>query len=195
MRIGTQYKYACVELSVDGTAIPWVHSITYLGVTLKSGSKFLIDLKPARTKFYRAFNSLYSKISKANEFLITSLLKMFCVPVILYGLEAISLNTSNLRALDTSLYNAMAKIFKSFYHYTLNWCMFYIDVLPLRLSYFKNKINFLSKMIETENNVIISLFDQFGRDELKRICDNLNINRKHCNKFVMTEHFFLNSLH
>ena len=75
MRIGTQFKYACAELTVDGTAIPWVHSITYLGVTLKSGSKFLIDLKPARTKFYRAFNSLYSKISKANEFLITSLFK------------------------------------------------------------------------------------------------------------------------
>ena len=58
MRIGTQFKYACAELTVDGITIPWVHSITYLGVTLKLkyGSKFLIDLKPARTKFYRAFN-------------------------------------------------------------------------------------------------------------------------------------------
>ena len=195
MRIGTQFKYACVELTVDGIAIQWVHSIPYLGVPLKSGSKFLIDLKPARTKFYRAFNSLYSKISKANEFLITSLLKTFCVPVILYGLEAVSLNNSNLRALDTPLYNAMAKIFKSFDHNILNWCMFYTDVLPLRLSYFKNKINFLSKMHETENNVIIYLFDQFGREELNIICNNFNINRNYCNKFVMTEHFFSNCLH
>ena len=120
MRIGTQFKYACVELTVDGTAIPWINSITYLGVTLKSGTKFLIDLKPARTKFYRAFNSLYSKISKANEFLITSLLKTFCVPVTLYGLEAFFLNASNFQALDTPLYNAMAKIFKSFDHNTLD---------------------------------------------------------------------------
>ena len=45
-------------------------------------------------------------------------------------------------------------------------------------------------MINTENNVIIYLFDQIGRDELQRICDNLNINRKHSNKFVMTVHFF-----
>ena len=37
--------------------------------------------------YYYDFESLYSKISKANEFLITSgLLKTFCVPVILYGL-------------------------------------------------------------------------------------------------------------
>ena len=50
-------------------------------------------------------------------------------------------------------------------------------------------------MIETENNVIISFFDQIGRDKLQRIRDNLNINRKHCSKFVMTEHFFLNDLH
>ena len=195
MRIGTQFKYACVELTVDGFAIPWVQSITYLGVTLKSASKCLIDLKPARTKFYRAFNSLYSKISKANEFLITSLLKTFCVPVILYGLEAFSLNTSNLRTLDTPLYNAMAKIFKSFDHNTLNWCMFYTDVLPLRLSHFKSKINFLSKMLETENNVIIYLFNQLGRDELHRICNNFNFDRNYCNKFTMTEHFVSNCLH
>ena len=82
-----------------------------------------------------------------------------CVSVILYGLEAFSLNTSNLQALDTPLYNAMTKIFKSFDHNTLNWCMFYTDVLPLRLSHFKNKINYLSKMIETENKVNISLFE------------------------------------
>ena len=138
---------------------------------------------------------MYSKISKANEFLITSLLKTFCVPVILYGLEAFSFNTSNLRALDTPLYNAMAKIFKSFDHNTLNWCMFYTDVLPLRLSYFKNKINFLSKMLETENSVIIYLFEQLGQDELHRICNNFNFNRNYCNKFIMTEHFFSNCLH
>ena len=45
-------------------------------------------------------------------------------------------------------------------------------------------------MIETKNNVFISLFDQIGRDELQKICDSLNINRKSCNKFAMTEHFF-----
>ena len=73
--------------------------------------------------------------------------------------------------------------------------MFYSDVLPLRLSYFKNKINFLSKMPETENNVIISLFDQLGWDELQRICNNFNFNRNYCNKFVMTEHFLSNCLH
>ena len=66
------------------------------------------------TIFYREFNLLYSKIPKANEFLITSPLKTVCVHVILYGLEAFSFNTSNLRALDTPSYNAMAKVFISF---------------------------------------------------------------------------------
>ena len=79
-----------------------------------------------------------------------------------------------------------ACIFKIKFRFNQVWTY----VLPLRLSYFKNKINFLSKMLETENNVIIYLFDQLGRDELHRICNNFNFNRNYCNKFVMTEHFF-----
>ena len=194
MRIGTQFKYACVELTVDGIAIPWVHSITYLDVTLKSGSMFLIDLKPARTKFYRAFNSLYSKISNANEFLITSLLKTFCVPVILYCLEAFSLNTSNLQALDTPLYHAMAKIFKTFDHNTLNWCLFYNDVLPLRLSYFKNKIIFYRKCLKLKTMWLFIFSTNLGGMnciEFVIISTSIGIS----NKFVMTEHFVSNCLH
>ena len=52
--------------------------------------------------------------------------------------------------------------------------MLHTDVLPLLLIYFKNKNNFLSKMIETENNEIGSLFDQ--------ICPRIN-----CKEFVIFE--------
>ena len=44
--------------------------------------------------------------------------------------------------------------------------MYYMDVLPHRYVYFKNKINFLSKMLKTENDMVVSLFKLFDHDEL-----------------------------
>ena len=65
----------------------------YLGITINSAANFSVDLKPYRAKFYRSFNAIYSKISKANEYLIVSLVKSFCVSVMMYyGLEALNLN-------------------------------------------------------------------------------------------------------
>ena len=58
IRIGKDFKLDCVQLTVDGTLIPWVPCFTYLGVALISATKFSLDLKPARIKFYRSFNSL-----------------------------------------------------------------------------------------------------------------------------------------
>ena len=47
--------------------------------------------------------------------------------------------------------------------------MYYMDILPLRYVYFKNKINFLSKMLKTGNDIVVSLFKIFGHDELVKL--------------------------
>ena len=132
------------------------------------------------TKLYRSFNSLYSKISKADEPLILSLVKTFCVPVIMFCLEALDLNTSTLAVIDTPMFNAMAKIFKTFDRNSLGWCMFYMDCLPSRHLYHKNKINFLSKMKSIDNSLIGYLFRLSGKVELARTLSNLAIDDVHC---------------
>ena len=58
----------------------------------------------------------------------------------------------------------------TFDHTILDSCMYFLNVLPPRLAYLKNRINFLLKMNKTENDVVIRLFDLFGKLELKTIC-------------------------
>ena len=144
-----------IEIKVNGSLIPWAGSFIYLGIALKSATRFSVEMKPARAKFYRSFNSLYCKIYKANENLISSLVHIFCVPIIVLSLEALNfvLNTSSLHGLDAPFYNVFAKNFKCHDRYILSWCMYYM-VLPLRYVYFKNKINFLSKMLKTGNDIV-----------------------------------------
>ena len=80
------------------------------------------------------------------------------------------------------MYNAMGKIFKTFDHTILDSCMYFLNVLPPRLAYLKNRINFLFKMNRTENDVVIGLFDLFGKLELKTICDFHNLPIAYCTR-------------
>ena len=90
-----------IEIKVNGSLIPWagsflfIYFFIYLGIVLKSATRFSVEMKPAKAKFYRSFNSLYCKIYKANENLISSLVHIFCVPIIVFSLEALNfvLNT------------------------------------------------------------------------------------------------------
>ena len=65
--------------------------------------------------------------------------------------------------------------------------MYYMDILPLRYVYFKNKINFLSKMLQTGNDIVVSLFKLFGHDELVKLCANFG--NEHPTKLNLLEHF------
>lgn len=172
LRIGKHVKHPCSDIVINGNTIAWTNHFVYLGVTIKAGTKFRIDLKQARCKFYRSFNALYSKIHKANESVIVSLIKSFCVPTLLYSLEALVLNATLLNNIDEPMYNAIGKVFKTFDRRTIRWCMFYMNVLPLRYDYVCRRTKFLLKMQTTENNLLSCLFGYFGQAEL------LNIGKK-----------------
>ena len=141
VRFGRRFNSVCSSVCINGVNIPWSDSVKYLGIVFTSGHKLLYDFKPSRADFFRSFNSIFSKIYKANETVIVSLIKSKCIPVLMYGLEALDLNQSNLN----KLCQVFGKIFKSFDKQILNNCMFYMDTLPLSAEYLLRKINFLKK--------------------------------------------------
>jgi hypothetical protein len=175
LRIGNNHKTFCKNLLINGSVIPWSNQLTYLGITIKSASKFIVEFKPNRVKFYRAFNSLYGKICKANEQLIVSLMKTFCIPLTMYGLDAINLNVSALNSLDNLLYNAFGKIFKTFNHEILSSCMYYMNCQPLRFDYYNRRLNFLSKLNRSENSVTKTWFEINGKNEQSNLAKMLNV--------------------
>ncbi len=175
IRIGKRFGSACFDLSTNGVLIPWSSTITYLGITIKSATKVQLDLKPCRAKFYRSFNSVYSKISRANEYLIVSLVNTYCSSVALYSLEALDLNKSLLRGLDKLLYRAFCKIFKTYDENIVNWCMYYMNTWPLRFEYLNRRIKFLTKISKSDNNLLITCYNVFGFAELCIIRSNMNI--------------------
>jgi hypothetical protein len=160
------HKSNCSGIVIDGNPIPWSDHLTYLGILIKSSAKFIVCQKPSRVKFYQAFNSLFCKIPKANVYTIVSLVKTFCIPCAMYSLEGLTLTASQLSSLDNLIYNAFAKIFGTYNHDTLDWCMYYSNCLPLRYQYYCRKSRFLLKMLKIDNNVIKTCFNLCGDREL-----------------------------
>ena len=175
MRIGKNFKASCSNVSIESIPIPWSNRISYLGITIRSSFKLMVDLKECRAKFYRSFNCLYSKIYLANEYLIVSLIKSFCTPVIMHSICALNLNASILNGLDNLLYNTFGKIFKTFDHKILNSCMFYMNCWPMSSEFHCRKINFLIKLNKIENECTRTWFEISGRRELSHLCNELKI--------------------
>src|SRR6218665_1387958 len=65
-----------------------------------------------RVKFYKSFNSLYSKCFKLSEPVLLHLINAHCKPFLLYGMEAVNLGSRELSTLNYTYSNAICKIFK-----------------------------------------------------------------------------------
>ena len=114
MRIGNRCNMQCNELLLDGTVLPFVDELKYLGVIIRKSLKFSRSLSSSKIKFYRSFNSIYSKVPGAPEDVLIHLFKSFCLPIITYACEALIPTRADLKVLDKLVTSAFNKIFKSF---------------------------------------------------------------------------------
>ena len=93
MRIGPpRHSKPCTHICIQGTPVAFCHRAKYLGVMLRFSVKFSVDLSYMKTKFYRAFNSLFHKSGKFRDELITlHLANAHCKPHLLYATECLGL--------------------------------------------------------------------------------------------------------
>ena len=114
LRIGQRYKSKCTDLYLSGQSLSYVAVIKYLGISIESGLKFRCSCANVVMKFYRSFNSLYSKCKSASsEVICINLLKSYCLPII-YGIEAVNPVNRDICKLDKLVSQAVSKIFCTF---------------------------------------------------------------------------------
>jgi len=112
LRFGTGYNNFVCPVMLNGQPLPLVSEVKYLGVVICAGRRFKISLNLVRMKFYRAFNALWSKLGgKASDTVILHLTKSFCVPILLYGLEAVPISKSVCNSLKCCWSRVLFRIF------------------------------------------------------------------------------------
>jgi len=112
IRIGPRHKETCYNLvTLDGRDIRWTNIVRYLGIYLVSAKMFRCAIDNSKKSFYRSFNSIFGKVGRtASEHVTVELLKVKCLPVLLYGLEVCSLTKAQIKSLDYAVSSCYKKI-------------------------------------------------------------------------------------
>ena len=94
--------------------LPWVTELRYLGIFIIQSRNFKCSLNYAKRSCYRSLNAILGKIGRsASEEVVLEIVSKKCIPVLLYGLEAIPLNQSDKKSLDFVTTRFFMKLFKT----------------------------------------------------------------------------------
>ena len=75
---------------------------------------------------------MYGRIANANEYLIVSLVRSYCIPVVMHSLDSVNLNATSLNIRDKLIVTVFSKIVKTFDKNILYICLLYMNCWPLK---------------------------------------------------------------
>ena len=82
-----------------------------------------------KKSFYKSFNAIFGKIGRhASADVVIHLLKIKCLPIILYGLNACPVNATDKKSLDFVIFKTLAKIFETFSKEVIDECRIYFNI-------------------------------------------------------------------
>ena len=118
LRIGPRCDVSCANItSLNGHVLPWTNVIRYLGTFIVQSRAFKCSIDEAKRSFYRAANAIFGKIGRLASEKVTlymiHLLKTKCIPVLLYGLEVLQLNKSQISSTDFVINRFFMKLFNT----------------------------------------------------------------------------------
>ena len=145
LRIGNRCMAKCSDLRLNGVIVPFVEEIKYLGIYIRKSTKFLRSMSLAKIKFFRCFNSIYSKASRAGEDVLVNLFNSYCLPLLTYACEAIFPTRSELRMLDKLVTTVFNKIFHSFDSSVISYARLCFDICDIEDILRKRNLSFLSR--------------------------------------------------
>jgi hypothetical protein len=157
IRFGKRFDEHCAELvSAHGGPIKWVESCRYLGVFFSSGRSFRCSLDDAKSRFYRAFNAVYSKVGRfASEPVMLSLIRSKCLPILLYSTEACPLLSRQKHSLEFTVTRIFMRIFHTGSKAVVDECLANFGFLSVNSLICVRTARFLQKFTASENSLCL----------------------------------------
>ena len=143
----------------------------YLGVHIVAGRMFSCSLDYAKRSFYRAFNAVYCKVGGvASEEVVLHLVKSKCMPLLLYGTEALQLKKAQIRSAEYAVVSCFMKLFKTKSKEIVSECMTFFNFQDFFTCCSRRKRKFLLKFVASSgSNVIRCTFINVARAELNSL--------------------------
>ena len=161
MRIGPRCNNLCESLQLSDNDLLYVDTIKYLGVYIKKAKKFCCTYEHCKLKFFRSFNAVYSRCKGINsELPCLELFKSFCLPVIMYAVEATWPSKTNINMLDNLINLAVKKIFNMKDYDMLATIRNNIGLHTVAQACDRKKLTFINKFVAVpmkQNNTILHM--------------------------------------
>ena len=126
----------CANINTcDGRQITWSKELRYLGIFIVSSQIFRCSLDCAKRSFHRAADAIFGNIGRiASEDVLLQLLKLECIPVLLYALEVCQLLRRDLQSLDF-IVSIFMKLIRTNDMSIIRYCqeMFYFELPSITL--------------------------------------------------------------
>jgi hypothetical protein len=146
-----------------------VKSCRYFGIFIVSGRTFRCSFDNAKSRFFRAFNAIYSKVGRlAYEEVILSLLRTKCLPILLYATEACPLLVRTQHSFEFALTRVLMKTVRTFSSPIVKDCQHYFNLLPVQSQLMIRTAMFLQKFSASLSSMC-SLFSFNVRYQLNAI--------------------------
>jgi len=174
IRIGPRFEAPLADIVLNGANLKWKKEIRYLGIFILSGRCFKINLQPSKQKFFRATNAILGKIiSTKNPNVTLSLMHSFCVHILFYGLESISLKQAMRNSLDFVYNSIFVKMFNIKENLSISLCQLYMGYIPASALRDLKILNFQNSILKNENTLTYRI------NKLLPDYDSLDISKKY----------------
>jgi len=126
---------------------------------------FTCYLANAKKTFYRAFNAVFGQVAGvASEEVTVELLKVKCLPVLLYGLEACLISNKQFNSLV--LNGCFRKIFRTRSAEAVQNCMLKFNCMSIQECVAKCKCKFLANYVKSDNIILCYVCQNIAAHEL-----------------------------
>ena len=119
-----------------------------------SSRLFKCVFENSKKSFYKSFNAIFGKIGRfATADVVMHLFQVKCLPVLLYGLNACPVNSTDNKSLEFVIFRALAKIFGTFSKDIINECCIAFNFPLMVENIKKQKTKFLISYCASENHL------------------------------------------
>jgi len=146
-------------ISINNQTLSWKQELSYFGFILLGGKSFQINLQKIKQKYFCALNSIIGKVGlNTKPVVLVSFLQSCCVPILLYGAEALNWSKRMTASVENAYSLAFMKIFSTCNKEIVTSCQFYMGKLPMEMEIAVRRLNFLTRLTQ-KNNLINHVLD------------------------------------
>ena len=129
----------------------------------------------AKSSFFRAFNTIYSKVGQtASEETVLALLRSKCMPVLLYATEACPLLVRDQKSLEFTVTRVFMKIFRTGSSTVITECQRNFNFLSIQRQLTIRTAKFLQAFTASENQLCL-LFKSNATRQLNFILSSASV--------------------